>query len=184
MYVLSRIELMLEHNKKFVEGRQYENYMTTKYPQKKIAVLSCMDTRLTEVLPAALDFHNGDIIIIKNAGAVVSHPFGSVMRSLIVAVYELGVEEILVIGHHDCGMQNLEAPGLIQKMLDRSIQQKTIDFIDYCGVDMNKWLKGFDRVEDSILNTVDSVRRHPLIPADVGVHGFVIDPETGKLDRL
>ena len=62
-----------------------------------------MDTRLTELLPAALGIHNGDVKIIKNAGAVISHPFGSVIRSLLVAIIELGVEEVMVIAHSDCG---------------------------------------------------------------------------------
>ena len=79
------LEEILEFNKKFVENRGYEKYITNKYPDKKIAILSCMDTRLTELLPAALGIHNGDVKIIKNAGAVISHPFGSVIRSLLVA---------------------------------------------------------------------------------------------------
>ena len=75
-----------------------------------------MDTRLTELLPAALNFKNGDIKIIKNAGAVITHPFGSVMRSLLVAIYQLEIEEILIIGHYDCGMQGLEPSELIEKI--------------------------------------------------------------------
>jgi len=181
---MSRIDEILEFNRAFVENKQYESYSTTKFPNKKIAVLSCMDTRLTEILPAALNFKNGDIKIIKNAGAVVKHPFGSVMRSLIVAVYELGVDDIMVIGHHDCGMQNLEASRLISDMLARGIAQERIDFIRQCGIDLNAWLKGFDSVEESIHKTVDIIRTHPLMPADIRVHGFVMDPATGKLERV
>ena len=48
------IDDILEFNKKFVESKGYEKYITNKYPDKKIAILSCMDTRLTELLPAAL----------------------------------------------------------------------------------------------------------------------------------
>ena len=60
-------------------------------PDKKIAILSCMDTRLTALLPAALGIKNGDVKMIKHAGGVISHPFGSVIRSLLVAIFELGV---------------------------------------------------------------------------------------------
>ena len=49
------IEQIVEYNKKFVENKGYEPYLTSKYPNKKLAVLTCMDTRLTELLPAALD---------------------------------------------------------------------------------------------------------------------------------
>jgi len=156
------IEEMLEFNKNFVEAEQYKNYSSTKRPNKKIAVLSCMDTRLTELLPAALNFKNGDIIIIKNAGAIITHPFGSVMRSLLVAVYELGVEEIAVIGHYDCGMRGLDISELIRKMTDRGVKKETLEFLGYCGVDIPKWFKGFDNVAGSILETVNIIRRHPL----------------------
>ena len=76
------IEDILEYNKRFVENKGYEKYITNKYPDKKIAILSCMDTRLTELLPAALGIKNGDVKMIKNAGGIISHPFGSVIRSL------------------------------------------------------------------------------------------------------
>lgn len=87
------IEQLLEFNRQFVANRQYEQFVTSKYPDKKLAILSCMDTRLTELLPAALGLKNGDAKIIKNAGGLVISPFDSAMRSLLVAVYELGVEE-------------------------------------------------------------------------------------------
>ena len=100
---MAMIDGILEFNKKFVESKGYEKYITNKYPDKKIAILSCMDTRLTELLPAALGIRNGDVKIIKNAGGVISHPFGSVIRSLMVAIYELGVKEVMVVAHSDCG---------------------------------------------------------------------------------
>ncbi len=181
---MSHIEEILNFNKEFVETEKYKTFSTTKYPQKKIAILSCMDTRLTELLPAALDMKNGDIKIIKNAGALITHPFGSVMRSLLIAIYNLGVEEILVIGHHDCGMQNLESSNLLESILERGIPQETIDMINFCGIDVNKWLKGFDSAQESILETVSIIKNHPLVPSDIRVYGFIIDPETGKLDML
>ena len=89
------IDELLSFNETFVKNKGYEQYITNKYPDKKIAILSCMDTRLIKLLPAALGIKNGDVKIIKNAGAIISHPFGSVIRSLMVAIYELGVQEIV-----------------------------------------------------------------------------------------
>ena len=101
------IEQIVAYNKKFVEEKGYEPYLTSKYPDKKLAILTCMDTRLIELLPAALGIRNGDAKVIKNAGGVITHPYGSVMRSLLVAIVELGVEEVMVIGHTDCGVQGM-----------------------------------------------------------------------------
>ncbi len=65
---------ILKYNKQFVAEKGYERFITTKYPDKKIAILSCMDTRLTELLPAALGIKNGDVKMIKNAGGIISPP--------------------------------------------------------------------------------------------------------------
>ena len=75
------IDELLEYNRAFVGKKGYEKYLTNKYPDKKIAIVTCMDTRLVELIPAALGLKNGDVKMIKNAGGTITHPFGSVMRS-------------------------------------------------------------------------------------------------------
>ena len=134
----SLIEEILEHNKAFVASREYESFRTSKLPDRKLAVITCMDTRLTELLPAALGVKNGDIKLIKTAGGVVSHPFGSVMRSIILCVYELGIEEIAIIGHHDCGMRGMGHENLSRLMIDRGIPERRLQRLEFYGVDIEK----------------------------------------------
>lgn len=180
---MSIISEILEFNQNFVADKKYEAFDTTRFPNKRIAVLSCMDTRLTELLPAALNFKNGDIKIITNAGAMITHPYGSVMRSLLVAIYELGVNEIMVIGHYGCGMKGLEASKLIQKMEEKGISEDNLNQVR-SEIDIQKWLSGFDNPVMSVVETVSLIKTHPLISADVNVYGFLIDPHTGKLDLI
>lgn len=175
------IDELLAYNQEFVKNKGYEKFITTKYPSKKIAIVSCMDTRLTELLPASLGLKNGDVKVIKNAGAIISHPFGSVIRSLLVAVYELGVKEIMIIGHTDCGAKHMDSERMIEEMKERGIPSERIDMLRYCGIDFKAWLHGFDTPESSVTETVQQVLTHPLIPTDVVVRGFVIDSMTGKL---
>ena len=175
------IEEIREFNKSFVKDEKYQSYSTSKYPDKKLAILTCMDTRLTELLPAALGLKNGDVKLIKNAGGVISNPFGSVVRSLLIAVYELGVETILVIGHTDCGVQHMDSRAMIESMKQRGVSQEAIDMIHYCGIDFEKWLSGFDDVNTSVQETVELLKHHPLIPEDVQIGGFVMDSTTGEL---
>ena len=175
------IENILEYNKKFVEQKGYEKYATSKYPDKHLAILTCMDTRLTELLPAALGIKNGDAKIIKNAGGIITHPYGSVMRSLLVAIMELGVNEIMVIGHTDCGVQGLNAERMLDNLKKRGISQESIDTIRNSGVDFEKWIKGFDSVEQSVLDTVSMIKNHPLIPEDIRIYGYIMDSATGEL---
>ena len=164
--------------------KNIEEFATSKLPNKKMVILSCMDTRLMELLPHALNVKNGDVKLIKNAGAVLKHPFGSVMRSILVAVYQLQADEVLVIGHHDCGMGALKAEDMISNMKKRGVTQKTLDTLVYSGIDVQEWLTGFDKVEESVAHSVEVIKKHPLLPENTPVHGLVIDPETGKLDLV
>lgn len=175
---------ILEHNKKFVDKKDYNQYITSKFPEKKLAVVSCMDTRLTELLPAALGLKNGDAKLIKNAGGVITHPFGSVMRSLIIGIYDLGIEEILVIGHTDCGARHTDSNKIIEKMKHEGIENKEIELLKYCGVDFESWVGGFNDLEESIKQSVLMVKNHPLVPDRIKIYGFIIDSESGELIQV
>ena len=178
---MEEIKKILAYNKQFVEEKRYEQYSASKFPNKKLAIVTCMDTRLVELLPAALGLKNGDVKMIKNAGGVVTSPFGSVIRSLLVAIIELGVTDIMVIGHTDCGVQHIDSEMMIHHMKERGITQESIDLMKYCGIDFEKWLAGFDTVEQSVTDTVHTIRNHPLIPSDIRIGGYVIDTYTGAL---
>ena len=178
------IDQIIAYNKTFVAQKGYEKYLTDKYPDKRLAVLSCMDTRLTELLPAALGLKNGDAKIIKNAGGLVISPFDSAMRSLIVAIYELGVDEIMVVAHSNCGACHMSYDHFHHLMLERGITDHTLDTIRRCGIDLDQWLEGFKDTPQSVRHTVKTIKTHPLVPADVVVRGFIIDSTTGQLEEV
>ena len=178
------IDQIIEYNKTFVAEKGYEKFLTDKYPSKKLAVLSCMDTRLTELLPAALGLRNGDAKIIKNAGGLVISPFDSAMRSLIVAIYELGVEEIMVVAHSNCGACHMSYNHFHHEMVARGVTDETLDTIRKCGIDLNTWLEGFKDTTTSVRRTVETISTHPLVPCDIVVRGFIIDSETGELTEV
>ncbi|MBO5052784.1 MAG: carbonic anhydrase [Muribaculaceae bacterium] len=178
------IEQMLEHNRRFVEGKEYERFQTSKYPDKRIAIVTCMDTRLVELLPAALGIRNGDVKIIKNAGGTITNPFDSTMRSLLVAVYELGVNEIMVIGHTCCGVQGMDANEMLQLMKERGVSDEHITLMKHCGIDLKSWLHGFDNTEIAISETVDLIINHPLMAPDITVRGYIMDSYTGALTPI
>lgn len=175
------IEDILRHNREFVASRGYERFATSKYPDKRIAIVTCMDTRLVELLPAALGIRNGDVKIIKNAGGTITNPFDSTMRSLLVAVYELGVNEIMVIGHTGCGVQGMNAGEMLHLMKERGVSEEHITLMRHCGIDLDSWLHGFDDTRAAVAETVDLVRNHPLMAADIRVAGYIMDSLTGEL---
>lgn len=181
---MDRLYGILSYNSDFVEKKEFEKYKAARFKDRKMVVVTCMDARLTELLPRALNVKEGNAKIIKDAGAIVLHPFGSVMRSIIVAVYGLNADEVFVVGHHDCGMSCIDPSETINKMKENGISTETIDTLENAGINLQQWLHGFDSVEDSVRASVQTVKNHPLLPKKIPVHGLVIHPETGKLDLI
>ena len=122
--------------------------------------------------------------MIKNAGGTITNPFDSTMRSLLVAVYELGVEEIMVIGHTGCGVQGMNAKEMLHLMRERGIDEEHITLMRHCGIDLDSWLHGFDDGEEAVRETVDLISNHPLMAKDVRVAGYLMDSLTGSLKPL
>src|SRR4051812_26202430 len=178
MTIVSEI---LEHNRSFIDRKEYEAFRTDQFPNKKLVILTCMDTRLVELLPRAMGFRNGDVKLVKNAGAIVSHPFGSVMRSILLAIYQLHAEEVVGVGHSGCGMTALSCESVLSKARERGVPDDVLATLSHSGIDLKKWLTGFNCVEDGVGSSVEMIRQHPLLPCDVAVHGMIMDSETGAL---
>lgn len=181
---MTLLDDILSHNRDFVAQGLGKPFVTDRFPEKKLVIVTCMDTRLIELLPAAMNIRQGEAKLIKVAGAVVSHPFGSVMRSILIGVLELGATEVAVVGHYGCGMTGLRGDRILQRAVERGIKPETIELLDSAGVDLSKWLVGFVSEEAAVRETVDLIRRHPLMPKDVVIHGMLMHPTTGKLDLI
>jgi carbonic anhydrase len=180
----NQLQNILAFNHEFVASKAYESFLTTGFPDKKIVIVTCMDTRLTELLPKAMNLRNGDAKIIKIAGAIVAAPFGSVMRSIFVAIYSLGAEEIYVVGHHDCGMTGMGHEAILKQARIAGIDDNTLNTLMHAGIDLKSWLTGFASPAAGVEASVRMIRNHPLLPKSIKVHGLLMHPDTGKLDLL
>lgn len=181
---MSHLESILDFNKEFVASKAYETYATDRYPSKRIVIVTCMDTRLTVLLPHAMNIANGDAKIIKVAGAVVAHPFGSVMRSILIAIYSLHAEEIYVVGHHDCGMTGMSPNTILEQARTAGVPEQTLHTLQHAGINLDQWLTGFDSPAAGVMASVALIKNHPLLPRQITVHGLIIHPATGQLDLL
>ena len=179
---MSNIDDILTFNREYVASKGYEAHLTDKYPDKKLAILSCMDTRLSVLLQEALGLKNGDAKIIKNAGGLVLSDTDSAIRSLLVGIYELGVKEVMVVHHSTCGACHMSYEEFKPHMLERGIPEAVLADWEARGV--ADWLEGFHDTEASVRRTVAAVVNHPLVPSDVVVRGFVIDSVTGELREV
>ncbi|QTM98531.1 carbonic anhydrase [Sediminibacillus dalangtanensis] len=176
------LENLLEYNRKFIEGDESPR-KSALYPNKNAVVLTCMEPQLESLLREALDLQEGDVEMIKNAGAFVSNPYDSVMRSLLIAVYERRADEVFVIGHHDCWMKDFDPKATMERMGLQGVSEESIE--DFSQIkDLSEWLRGYQEISDMVKTSVNTIVNHPLLPEDTPVHGLIIDPDSGKLDVI
>lgn len=172
---------ILEHNRAFVASGAWADHAAPGRPTKQVAVLTCMDTRLTRLLPDALGLANGDAKIIKVAGATIVEPYGEAMRSLLVAVAELGVTDILVVGHTNCGTCGMQADHMLDELARAGVPRERIEAAVHADPRAATFLNGFESLPGEVAASVRKIREHPLMPPHVRVWGFTIDIETGEL---
>lgn len=128
-------------------------------PARKFAIVTCMDARLDPAKFLGLD--EGDAHVIRNAGGIVTD---DALRSLVISHQLLGTEEVLVIGHTDCGMLTFR---------DEDLQERL-------GTDLQ--FHAFSDLEGRVVESVRRVRESKLVPDRVT--GFVYEVETGRLRNV
>lgn len=176
---MTLLEEVLQANQQYLRKTKDDLTMWSKFPQKHLAVVSCMDTRLVELLEPAMGIRRGEVKMIKTAGNTITSKFDDVIRSLLICIYQFDIKEIMVIGHHGCGMAIATSEGLIDTMLKRGIPKEAIMNVQY---ELKSWIDNFHDPVDNILSSVKSIHNNPLIPDDIPVHGLIIHPDSGKVD--
>src|SRR5699024_10151066 len=152
-----RVKVMLEYNEQFVANKNYEQFLTTSIPNKKMIVFTCIKSRLVELLIKAYNIQNDYANMVKNSRAIIAKTYDSINKSILVVGYTLQAEEVVVIGHHDCGMSCVDTHALKDKMKDAGIKDETFTALDYSGVDFHQEFHGFETVEESIAQSVDII---------------------------
>ena len=138
-------------------------------PARKLAVLACMDARLT--VEQFLGLKTGDAHIIRNAGGIASE---DALRSLIISHHLLGTQEFIIVNHTDCGMLTFKD----HELLGRLEKQSGTAFVAPVH------FHAFSDVEENVRRQIQRVRSHPFIPSHIPVRGFVYDVTTGRLEEI
>ena len=173
-------EEVISANKKYVESFGEKGKLALP-PARSFAILTCMDARLDPAKYAGLS--EGDAHVIRNAGARASD---DAIRSLVISYKLLGTKEWFVIHHSNCGMEFF-TDEIMRGLLGKSLETAALGengFYDVGkGPGSNEaayidWLTISDR-ED-----VERIRRHPLVPKNIPIYGYVYEVETGKLIEI
>ncbi len=156
-------------------------------PRRRAAVLTCMDARMDP--DQILGLKIGDCHVIRNAGGRASD---DAVRSLVISMKFLGVREIYVIHHTNCGMGALTDDDL-RALLRKSIGpaerdaaggwRNTSELPGSTAGDGINWLT-FENERRSAIEDVTKLREHPLIPKTTPIYGFVYHVETGGLEDI
>ena len=152
-------------------------------PARGFAILTCMDARLDPAKYAGLA--EGDAHVIRNAGGRASD---DAIRSLVISYKLLGTREFFVIHHTDCGMEfftNEVMRGLLASSLETA-ELTSNGFRDVghgpgsTAGEYIEWLTIHDQSQ-AVIDDVERIRTHPLVPKSIPVYGFIYDVCSGKL---
>src|SRR5688572_4466826 len=155
-------------------------------PGRSFAILTCMDARLDPAKYAGLA--EGDAHVIRNAGGRASD---DAMRSLVISYKLLGTREWFVIHHTNCGME-LFTNDIMRNLLATSLKTATLDQNGWHDSgegpgstegDYINWLTFSDNAK-SVVEDVMRIRKHPLVPSDIPIYGYIYDVKTGKLSEV
>jgi carbonic anhydrase len=135
-------------------------------PGRRLAVLACMDARLT--VEDVLGLRSGDAHIIRNAGGLATD---DAIRSLVISQQLLGTEEVIVIEHTGCGMLTFD---------DAKVRR---DLAERTGADVDLPLRSFPELESNLRSQVERIQAHPWIKP-VPVHGLIYEVESGRLREV
>jgi carbonic anhydrase len=164
---MSIIDRALEANRKYAKGY---NPSLGKRPAPKLAVVTCMDPRLSD-LPAILGLPHADLDVIRTGGPAVTE---DVLSELVVSTHVLGSKEILLLNHTGCGFTTFTDAELNAKLAASTGDASPVPMRFFSYKDP----------QENALEQIEKVRSHPWIDKDVPVRGFIFDVTTGLLSEV
>jgi carbonic anhydrase len=173
---------VLESNRKYASNFG-EKAKLALPPARGFAILTCMDARLDPAKYAG--FAEGDAHVIRNAGGRASD---DAIRSLVISYKLLGTREFFVIHHTDCGMEFF-SNDVIRGLLASSLETAELTPEGFLDVghgpgsragEYIEWLTIWDQ-KQAVVDDVERIRNHPLVPKSIPIYGFIYDVRSGKL---
>jgi carbonic anhydrase len=176
-----------ENNKNYTEI--FDKGDLASKPSKSIAILTCMDARINPLKLCGLNI--GDAHIIRNAGGRVTD---DAIRSLIISYKLLGTKDWFIIQHTDCGLSKINDKE-IADLLEIDLETSTLENGNWKSNKNSKSEAGsnyghkikwytFLNLKESILEDLEKIKNHPLIPKNINIYGFIYDVKTGRLEPL
>ncbi|WP_432402280.1 beta-class carbonic anhydrase [Wukongibacter sp. M2B1] len=177
------LKKILEHNNRFLSERKKLGFCDKSISanaKQEVMIFTCMDTRLVELVEKSMGFERGDIKVLKNAGNCIRENCDEIIRCISLGAIMMGLKEVFVVGHKDCGMKKLTVEDIRAKMINRGITEEAINSID----NLAEWSGILKDETENVIKTVSKIRESQFVPKDVKVHGLTIDPYSGELEVI
>ena len=139
-------------------------------PTPKIAIVTCMDPRLSD-LPAILGLPHADLDVIRTGGPAVTE---DVLGELVVSIRIIGTTEIMLLNHTGCGFTTFTDEELNSRLAAATGDPSPAPMRFF----------SYKNPEQHTREQIKKVRSHPWIAKEVPVRGFVFDMETGLLREV
>lgn len=150
---------------------------------KKVVLVTDSEHGMESILKEVTTIQPENRLTIQCDGPVISNPYGDIMRSIILAIFQENVEEILVIGTNDKRPRTVNVRDQFESMKDKLL---TLDYLfkncmpEFSGGTVDDWLNGKENGRETVEKSVDLIRHHPLVPSHVKVRGLIVNNKDEK----
>ncbi len=163
---MSVIDEVLKSNEKYAQTFKDGFSMP---PARRLAIVACMDARMT--IESMLGLKTGDAHIIRNAGGILTE---DALRSLIISYQLLGTKEFMFIHHTDCGMLTFKDEDLASNLRKSTGRAAVVPTVFH----------SFRDTAEDVRLQIEKAKAHPWIPKEIPIRGFVYDVKTGRLTEV
>jgi carbonic anhydrase len=158
--------------------------------------IACSDSR---VVPEILTMREpGDLFVVRNAGNIIPSygpAAGGVSASIEYALAVLGIENVVVCGHSDCGAMKailqenrLEKMPAVTSWIKHAAAAKEI-VAATLGRDADEPTRLHALVHENVLCQLTNLQTHPIVAARLAtgrlkLYGWVYNIESGSIDTF
>ncbi len=180
----------------FEASKALYSKLATDGQSPKALMISCADSRI--VPEQIMQAQPGDLFVCRNAGNIVP-PYatqnGGVTSTVEYAVLALGIRDIIVCGHSDCGAMKglagdpakLESMPNVAAWLRHGAAARQVVDSSYAQMDEADRVRALSL--ENVVAQLAHLRTHPAVAAglargEIALHGWFVDIHNGQMLAL
>jgi carbonic anhydrase len=154
------------------------------FASKKTLIISGLGVPQYPLFSDITKREKGELLVISSTDGVISQPYGCLIRSIILTIYQENIDAIYIIVDVDSKTVNREELKL--RIIEAGISENTISTLDYISVvkgDLMSWLSGPPDARTMVQKNIELIKAHPLIPK-VPVIGCIVSEKSGEYETI